>query len=146
MAGLFPLPGDPVLIPLLFGLVTISNGLAVAAMMLAQSMATDVVEASQAETGERSEGIFFSAYFFTQKCATGFGLFLTGLIISFAGIPAQARPGEVDPAIVDRFALYFLILLVSLSAASIAFIARFPISRADHQARLAQLAAARPVG
>lgn len=146
MAGLFPLPGDPLLIPLLFALVTISNSLAVASMMLAQSMAADVIEASQMETGERAEGVFFSAYFFTQKCATGVGLFLTGTIVSFAGIPAQAVPGEVDPAILGNFALYYLVMLTLFAVASISFIARFPITRADHQARLKLLAEGASVG
>jgi glycoside/pentoside/hexuronide:cation symporter, GPH family len=122
-------------------MVMVSNGLAVASMMLTQSMAADVVEASQAETGERSEGIFFSAYFFTQKCATGLGLFLTGLIVSFAGIPAQAVPGQVDAAILDRFALSFLALVIIIAIASMSFLVRFPITRADHQARLHLLAA-----
>lgn len=141
MAGYFPATGDPALIPTLFTMVTISNGLAVSSMMLGQSMAADVVESSQAETGERSEGIFFSAYFFTQKCATGLGLFLTGLIISAAGIPAQARPGEVDPTILNQFTYYYLAMLAGFSIASIAFVSRFPITRADHAARVAALAA-----
>lgn len=141
MADAFPIIGDPALIPTLFALVTVSNGLAVASMMLAQSMAADIVEASQADTGERSEGIFFSAYFFTQKCATGVGLFLTGLIVSVAGIPAKAVPGAVDSAVLDNFALYFLALLIVIALASMAFLSRFPITRADHAARVAALAA-----
>ncbi|NJS14535.1 MAG: MFS transporter [Sphingopyxis sp.] len=128
IAGLFPPLGSAALIPTLFTMVAISNGLAVASMMLGLSMAADVVEASQAETGERSEGIFFSAYFFTQKCATGFGLFLTGIIISVAGIPSQAKPGQVDAQVLDNFALYYLALLIAFSAASIGFVARFPIT------------------
>lgn len=140
MAGLFPPLGHPALIPVLFTLVTISNGLAVASMMLGQSMAADVIEASQAETGERAEGMFFSAYFFTQKCATGLGLFLTGLIISIAGIPAQAKPGQVDAGVLDSFTLSYLALLISFAIASIAFLARFPITRADHAARISALA------
>ena len=71
--GLFPLNNTPALIPLLFTLVTISNGLAVAAGMMTQSMGADIIEASQEKTGERTEGLFFSAYFFTQKCATEIG-------------------------------------------------------------------------
>ena len=146
MTGNFPAVGDDALIPALFALVTVSNGLAVASMMLAQSMAADVVEASQAETGERSEGIFFSAYFFTQKCATGLGLFLTGLIVSFASIPAKAVPGGVDAAVLDNFAIYFLTLLCAIALTSIALLSRFPITRADHAARVAALAAVQRSG
>ncbi|MFM5948072.1 MAG: MFS transporter [Novosphingobium sp.] len=138
-AGHFPPNDSPTLIPLLFTLVAISNGLAVAAGMMVQSMAADVIEASQETTGERTEGIFFSAYFFTQKCATGFGIFLAGSIVSLSQFPARARPGEVAPAILDQFAFYYVAVLTVISLASIAVISRFPITRADHTARLAKL-------
>jgi len=138
-AGHFPANDSPVLIPVLFTLVAISNGLAVAAGMMVQSMAADVIEASQETTGERTEGIFFSAYFFTQKCATGIGIFLAGTIVSLSQFPAQARPGEVAPAILDNLALYYLAVLTLISLASVTVISRFPITRAEHTARLAKL-------
>ena len=140
MAGAFPDNGAPTLIPLLFTIITISNSCAVASVMMAQSMAADVVEASQEQTGERSEGIFFSAYFFVQKCATGLGIFLTGTIISVSGFPAQARPGEVDDSVLASFAIYFLIILVTFSVSSILTISRYPITRADHDARVKRMA------
>ena len=140
MAGLFPANGTPALIPTLFTLVTISNGLSVAASMMAQSMSADIIEASQERTGERTEGLFFSMYFFTQKCATGMGIFLAGTIVSASGFPARAKPGEVPQAVLDDFALYFVIALAVLTAASIACISRYPITRADHGRRIAKLA------
>jgi GPH family glycoside/pentoside/hexuronide:cation symporter len=140
-AGLFPEVGSPQLIPLLFTLVAISNGLAVAAGMMTQSMAADIIEASQEQTGERTEGLFFSAYFFTQKCATGVGIFLAGTIVSASGFPARAKPGEVSAVVLDHFAIYLVAVLTIISLAGIAFISRFPITRADHEARIAKLAA-----
>jgi glycoside/pentoside/hexuronide:cation symporter, GPH family len=147
-AGHFPQNGSPTLIPLLFTLVAISNGLAVAVGVMVQSMAADVIEASQEQTGERSEGIFFSAYFFTQKCATGIGIFFAGMIVSLSQFPARARPGDVAPAILDHFALYFVIVLSVVSLIGAAIVSRFPITRADHAARLAKLeeALASPLG
>ena len=143
-AGWFPENNQPLLIPLLFTLVTIGNGFAVAGGMLTQSMGADIIEASQERTGERTEGLFFSAYFFTQKCATGIGIFLAGTIISASGFPAKARPGEVPQAILDQFALYFVIAAAVISIAAITAISRFPITRADHQRRLANLAGLGP--
>jgi glycoside/pentoside/hexuronide:cation symporter, GPH family len=140
LTGLFPENGHPALIPLLFTIVTVSNALAVAAAMLVQSMAADIVEASQEETGERSEGLFFSAYFFTQKCATGLGIFLTGLIISASQFPAKAVPGQVAEPVLTSFAIFFLIVLIVIALANITLISRFPITRADHEARVAKLA------
>ena len=141
-AGLFPENSQPLLIPMLFTLVTISNGLAVAAGMMTQSMGADIIEASQEKTGERTEGLFFSGYFFTQKCATGVGIFLAGTIISASGFPAKAIPGQVPAAVLDQFATYFLIALAAISLAGIAIISRFPITRSDHQHRIAKLAGA----
>ncbi|MFC0588884.1 MFS transporter [Novosphingobium aquiterrae] len=139
-AGAFPENGHPMLIPSLFTLMTISNGLAVSSSMLVQSMGADVIEASQERTGERTEGLFFSAYFFTQKCATGLGIFLAGSIVTASGFPAKAEPGAVAAPVLDAFALYFLIALTLIALASLAFISRFPITRADHAQRLARLA------
>lgn len=142
LAGQFPENGDPLLIPLLFTIITISNALSVAGAMLVQSMAADIVEASQEQTGERSEGLFFSAYFFIQKCATGIGIALTGLIISASQFPAMARPGEVPQSVLTNMAVYSLVAVVALVLAKMALISRFPITRADHQARVARLAGA----
>lgn len=142
MTGMFPANGSPQLIPALFTIVTVSNGLSVASAMMAQSMAADIVEASQERTGERSEGLFFSAYFFTQKCATGLGIFLAGTIVSASGFPARARPGEVAQPVLDHFALYFVIALVVLAAISLVCISMYPITRADHRRRIARLGGA----
>ena len=139
-AGLFPDNNTPTLIPALFTLIAISNGLAVAVGMMNTSMAADIIEASQEKTGERAEGMFFSAYFFTQKCATGIGIFLAGSIVSASGFPAKARPGEVAATVLDQFALYFVIVLTVISLIAITIISRFPITRAQHAQRIAKLA------
>ena len=144
IGGFFPDNGSPILIPTLFTLITIANSFAVCSMMLGQSMAADVVEASQAETGERSEGLFFSGYFFVQKCATGFGIFLTGSIVALSGFPAKAVPGQVAPEVLTSLSYYFLAILITLSVISIAIVSRFPIARADHEERLRILAAQNP--
>lgn len=142
--GLFPENGDPALIPTLFTLVTISNALAVAAMMLGQSMAADVIEDSQSRTGKREEGLFFSGYFFVQKCSHGLGIFISGSIISISGLPAKAVPGEVaEPVLTSLWVLYIAVLAM-LSICSIYLISKFPITRAAHAARLAELGAADP--
>jgi glycoside/pentoside/hexuronide:cation symporter, GPH family len=142
LVGAFPENGSPILIPLLFTILTVSNGLAVAGAILVQSMASDIIEASQEQTGERSEGLFFSAYFFTQKCATGLGLFLTGLILSAVGFPEKARPGEVAEPVLTNLAICYLIAVIVIAVATVALIARFPITREDHVARVRALDAA----
>ncbi len=138
-AGLWPQEGTPASTWLLFGLFLCSNTFSVAAMISASSMVADVVEASEEQTGRRAEGAFFAGNFFMQKCATGLGIFLTGQLLYLVGLPANAKPGEVDPGIVDNLSLIY-ITVVALFAVAIALVLRrFPITRADHEARVAAL-------
>jgi glycoside/pentoside/hexuronide:cation symporter, GPH family len=138
--GWFPANGDPALIPTLFTLVTISNAFAVCSMMMGQSMAADVVEDSQARTGKRDEGLFFSGYFFIQKCSHGLGLFISGNIISISGLPAKAVPGQVAAPVLESMWMLYMGALTVLSICAISLISKFPITRAGHAARIAELA------
>jgi glycoside/pentoside/hexuronide:cation symporter, GPH family len=140
--GLFPENGGPMLIPVLFTLITIGNSLAVCASMLIQSMAADVIESSQAETGERNEGLFFSGYFFVQKCSHGLGIFLSGAIVTLSAFPKQAKPGAVAQGVMDDFVLYYLAVLITLGVCAVLPLFKFPITRRDHEERLLALAAA----
>jgi GPH family glycoside/pentoside/hexuronide:cation symporter len=123
----------------MFGLMTIANSAAVSMMMLTSSMMADVVEASQQETGRRSEGLFFAGYFFMQKCAVGIGTFAAGLIVFFAGFPENARQGEVDVAVLDGLALYYMCTVVVIGIIGILILRHFPISRESHNERLRAL-------
>jgi glycoside/pentoside/hexuronide:cation symporter, GPH family len=140
LLDLFPANGSPMLIPLLFTLVTMGNSCGVGSIMLGQSMASDVVEAAQEKTGSRTEGIFFAGYFFTQKCATGFGLFLTGIILNFVHFPRSAKPGDVPVPVLDSLILIYGLAVLVLGLSSSFFISRFSITRADHEARVRALA------
>lgn len=137
--GFFPgLPGKPSVI-WMFALVLVSNSFSIMLMILSSSMMADVVEASQSETGRRSEGLFFAGYFFMQKCATGIGIFAAGLILSFASFPAAAKPGQVGHAVLADLALGYMVAILVIGLAGLAVMRNFPISRADHEARLAML-------
>lgn len=142
-AGLWFEVGSAVSTWLLFGLFFCSNVFSVSAMISASSMVADVVEASEEQTGRRSEGAFFAGNMFMAKCATGLGIFVTGLMLSFAGLPEKAKPGQVPVDVIDTLSLTYAIT-VGLFAIGISLVLRqFPITRADHEARLAALAASR---
>ncbi len=135
--GVFPgLPGKPS-VATMFALVFVSNTFSIILMILSSSMMADVVEASQSETGRRSEGLFFAGYFFMQKCATGIGIFVAGLILSLAAFPANAKPGEVGDDVLGNLALGYALAILIIGTLGLIVMRRFPISRADHEARLA---------
>jgi len=139
LVGLFPAPGDPLLLPVLFTIFTVNATFAVSSTMLGASMLADVVEHSEVETGRRSEGVFFAGFFFVQKCSSGLGIFATGLILSLSGFPDGAKPGTVPEVVIDRFTLIFCAVYLALGGIAAFFYRRFPFGKEEHAARLAQL-------
>ena len=128
-------PNDPSIL-FMFALVAMTNSAAVGMMMLTSSMMADVVEASQQETGRRSEGLFFAGYFFMQKCAVGIGTFAAGMILTFADFPQNAVPGRVDVTVLDGLALYYMGTVLVLGIIGVLVLKHFPISRESHNERL----------
>ncbi len=143
IAGYWPEVGTTQSTTILFGFFFIANVTAVAVQIALSSMTADIVEASELETGRRTEGIFYAAWFFAQKCATGLGIAITGLIVSFSDFPEKAKPGEVPEAVINNFIIYYCTFIALATLVSAAIFLRFPISRADHEARVKLLAARR---
>ena len=142
LSGHWPAIGSTFSSNLLMAFILISNVNAVMVMISGQSMLADVVEASQVETGRRTEGIFAAGWMFVQKCATAVGIGLTGLLISLSGLPSKAIPGQVAPEVVDRLVVSYSLIVIVATILSTWVFSRFPINRADHEARLAALAVA----
>lgn len=132
--------GDPLLLPVLMALVVIGTTFGVANAILGASMMSDVVEEAEENSGERQEGVFFAGSFFMQKCVSGFGLFLSGAILSAVAFPTGAMPGKVPQTVLDDLILTYVVIKVILGAATIAVLARYPITRDQHEQRIARLA------
>ena len=141
LAGGFVAPGAPDFLPVYFLFVGGSTAFNVCGFILGASMMADVVEESEARTGRRAEGVFFAGSFFVQKCTSGIGIFLAGVILSLADFPAKAMPGTVPAATIDRLMLIFVVIYLALAVLAALFFARFPFGRAEHEARLARMAA-----
>jgi GPH family glycoside/pentoside/hexuronide:cation symporter len=116
-----------------------SNMFSVVSSISLSSMVADVVEASEEQTGRRSEGTFAAGAFFAAKCATGLGIFITGFLLSLSGMPANAKPGEVAPQVIDDMALAYIACVATLAIVVVLIVRRFPITREQHEARLALL-------
>jgi GPH family glycoside/pentoside/hexuronide:cation symporter len=140
LLGVFPEPGSPWLLPVLFSIFAANTACSVSSTILGSSMMADVVEHSEAKTGRRSEGVFFSGSFFIQKCTSGLGIFAAGMVLSIAGFPAAAAPGTVPVETIDRLTLLFILLYLGLGFAAAFFYRRFPFGKAEHLARVARLA------
>jgi glycoside/pentoside/hexuronide:cation symporter, GPH family len=141
LIGLFPEPGTPWMLPALFAIYAANVTCSIGATILGSSMMADVVEQSEIETGRRNEGVFFAGAFFIQKCCSGLGIWATGMLLDLVDFPAAAKPGQVPLATVDRLTILFFVLYGVLALAAAGFYRIFPFGKAEHEARVAALAA-----
>lgn len=138
---------------LYYGFIAFSNMFGVVVMISATSMLAEIVEAFEERTGRRAEGAFYSGNWLVQKCATGFGAALTGQIIAFSQLEQGADPASVPMSVLSSMIITFAVATIFLAFVAAFWLGRFPISREDHEARIArreqQLAAAKnaqPIG
>jgi GPH family glycoside/pentoside/hexuronide:cation symporter len=144
LLGAFPANGAPMLMPLLFAFGTVTIALMIMSGILTSSMVADIVEDSEVSTGRRSEGVFVAANSFVQKAVSGIGIFVSSLLLGAIGFPRGAKPGEVDPEVVERLGLVYAPAIVVLYLIALAFLSTYRISRATHEDNLRRLAAAEP--
>ncbi len=142
LAGVWPDIGSTASTVLVFVFFFLANSFGVTVMISASSMIADIVEDAQVKTGRRTEGIFFAGNFFVQKCATGLGIFISGLVISWAGLSTQTAPSAVSGDVIDRLTAAYIVMIGLCALLSARVFSRFPIRRHEHEARVRQLAAA----
>jgi glycoside/pentoside/hexuronide:cation symporter, GPH family len=106
---------------------------------LVTSMLADTVEENEIRTHQRTEGLYFAAAFFVQKCVSGLGIFMGGLVLGWVKFPEGARPGLVPAPVLRNLALTYVPLIVVLLAISIFCIQFYRIGRAGHNSNLARL-------
>ena len=140
LAGLWPQPGSNMSAALFFAFALVATALGILSLVSATSMIAEIVEAFEERSGRRAEGSFYSGNWLVQKCATGAGIFVSGQIIALSQLPTNAQPGEVPIAVVENLVIYYGSAMLLLATVSAWWLARFPISRAEHEARVARLA------
>ena len=142
LTGLFPAPGSTlgiglVLVSLLFG-----NTAAVISMISATSMVAEIIEAHEERTGRRADATFYSGNWLVQKCATGVGILASSLIVQSLGIEAGTAQGDVADDTIMQLAAIYLAVITGFTLTAAYWLARFPITREDHERRLAARATA----
>ncbi len=142
LAGLWP-PIATLSSTFLFYAFTIfANMFGVVIMISASSMIAEIVEAFEERTGRRAEASFYSGNWLVQKCATGFGAALTGQIVAFSQLEQGADPSTVASSVLSTMIVAFGVATVVLGLIAAYWLGRFPISREEHEARIAARAAA----
>jgi GPH family glycoside/pentoside/hexuronide:cation symporter len=141
--GLWPELGSTAGAAALFVFIFASNAAGVSAVISATSMVAEIIEAYEEKSGRRAEGSFYAGNWLVQKSATGVGILLAGTMLSLAAFPVGSEPGTVDRGIIYALIAMYCSAIAVLGLTSAYWLGRFPIGRAEHEARLAALAQSR---
>jgi len=139
LLGILPPNGAPGIFPMILFSSFISATLGITGFIIAYSMMADVVEDAAVTTGQRSEGLLFAASGLIAKCVTGFGTFLSGLILAWISFPQHATPGQVDPATLHHLGTVYVPAIAIFSTLAIAVLVFYDIDRSTHQRNLQEL-------
>jgi len=143
LLGVWPEIGSNLSTGLILGFMLFGNTAGIVAIISATSMVAEIVEAYEDRTGKRAEGTFYSGNWLVQKCATGGGILLTGLLISLVGLEPGTAQADVSADVVRNLAILYMVTAVTIAGFSAFWLSRFPITREDHEARIAAREAAR---
>ena len=146
--GLFPDNGEmiagtaiPTIVPWLFLDGVVRGILGITAAILITAMLADVVEYSEERTGRRNEGLFFAFTSLVQKAVSGVGVMVAGVILTLVSFPQGVKPADVDPEVIRNLALVYMPVLAVLYGGALAAMTAYNITRAGHEATVAELAA-----
>jgi GPH family glycoside/pentoside/hexuronide:cation symporter len=137
LAGLWPQTGTALSTGLFMVFMLAANTAGVVTIISATSMVAEIVEAYEERTGKRAEGTFYAGNWLVTKSATGGGILLTSLIVESIGLAPGTAQAAVAPEVGRNLALAYLLVSAVLALTAAYWLARFPISRSDHEARLA---------
>jgi GPH family glycoside/pentoside/hexuronide:cation symporter len=143
LCGLMPANGTPALFWLVLVVTMLDVGLIICFQILTAAMLADLVEQAEVRTGKRAEGLFFAANTFIRKAVQGLGLMAASFVLTLAQFPKGARPGEVPAEAIWRLGAYYVPAIAVIWGLMILAVSRYRLSRADHEANLATLAARR---
>jgi len=141
IVGMFPENGSD---NLLFWIVVfkfLGSGSGAVLNISVMSALADVADENQLISGDRQEGILYSARTFFAKVDHALGLFLAGVVLDYIAFPTDAEPGQVAGSVLFRLGMVdgpFLILPGLIAAC---LYASYRINERRHAEIMAELRA-----
>lgn len=130
---LFPANGTDVLWWLLLVHGTFMVSLGVIGFILVGSMAADIVEESQRQTGRRSEGLLTAGPALAQKMVSAGGVFIVGLLLSVFGFSVANPSVESMQEPIRNLAVFHVAFGLTLPWISIYLVSKYTITRHGHE-------------
>ena len=130
--SLFPANGTDSLWWVLLLYSSFLVAVSVIGFILVGSMAADIVEESQRDTGRRSEGLLTAGPALAQKTISAGGVFVVGMVLSAFGF-SEANPSVKsmqEP--IRNLAVFHIVLNLTLPWVSIYLMSKYTITRQGH--------------
>jgi len=98
------------------------------------SMIGDIIDENELATGERQEGLYYSARAFFSKASNSFGMLFSGLVLDyFILMPEKALPGQLDSGILFRMGIAAGPIMACAAFIALFFYNKYDLNRERHQ-------------
>ena len=136
----FPINGSLQLIFTLISLSFISGVIVPIILTTINSIFADIADEIELQTGQRMEGLVYSARAFALKATGGVGAMIGGVILDLIQFPANAVPGQVDPDVIFRLGVVQGPATSVFTLLSLLLYLQYRLDRKKHAGIAAQLA------
>jgi GPH family glycoside/pentoside/hexuronide:cation symporter len=139
---LMPANGTNALFAILMAEAVLQGLLYVMTAVMMNAMLSDVIEDVAVQSGQRSEGLLFSADAFFSKAVSGLGVFISSTLLTLIAFPRDVKVTPPSPEMIWRLGALYVPTLLVVTGAAIGLLMLFRIDRAKHAENLAKLHAA----
>ena len=143
LLGWLPDNGDPLLLPLIVTTYALGTAAGAITHIVARSMIADVVDEQEVITGERQEGMFYSALAFSGKAVSGIGAMTGGFVLSAIQFPTNVDATGVSADVIFRMGVFMGPILGTLYLVPILVYTLYHLDRTRHAAIQNELRAMR---
>ncbi|MFP6808007.1 MAG: MFS transporter [Pseudomonadales bacterium] len=134
-----PANGSEIILPLLLTQSFLAAVFGPAVFITINSMFADISDELELTTGERQEGIIYSARAFAGKAAVALGTVVGGLALDFIAFPKNAAPGTVDADVIFNLGLFQGPVTSILTLGGLVLYLGYKLTRPRHEEIVAEL-------
>ncbi|CAN5777172.1 MFS transporter [soil metagenome] len=137
--GLFPEPGQPMLLPLIIVFTGLGSCVASIMSISVMSALADIADENEVRYGYRQEGVLYSTRALFSKIDSAIGHFFAGVALDIVAFPEKAQPGHVDRQTLMDLALVDAPFAAIPGLIAVFFSGRYKINQKSYEATQAIL-------
>ncbi|CAN5580824.1 MFS transporter [soil metagenome] len=130
--GVFPEPGQPMLLPLIIVFTGLGSCVASIMSISVMSALADIADENEVRYGYRQEGVLYSTRALFSKIDSAIGHFFAGVALDIVAFPEKATPGQVDRQTLMDLALVDAPFAAIPGLIAVFFYGRYRINRKSY--------------